>query len=84
ATQVLPGPMFTPQLLLELFDVYKVTLTAGVPTIWLGVLLEQRQNPRDLSSMRLIVCGASASPIGLIRGFEQELNIPYMTGHGMT
>ena len=29
STQVLPGPMFTPQLLLELFDVYKVTLTAG-------------------------------------------------------
>ncbi len=83
-TQVLPGPMFTPQLLLELFDVYKVTLTAGVPTIWLGVLQEQRQNPRDLSSMRLIVCGGSASPIGLVRGFEQELNIPYMTGYGMT
>lgn len=84
STQVLPGPMFTPQLLLELFDVYKVTLTAGVPTIWLGVLQEQRQNPRDLSSMRLIVCGGSASPLGLVRGFEQELNIPYMTGYGMT
>ncbi|WP_155590624.1 long-chain fatty acid--CoA ligase [Lysinibacillus cavernae] len=84
STQVLPGPMFTPQLLLELFEVYQVTLTAGVPTIWLGVLQEQRQNPRDLSSMRLIVCGGSASPIGLIRGFEQELNIPYMTGYGMT
>lgn len=84
STQVLPGPMFTPQLLLELFDVYKVTLTAGVPTIWLGVLQEQRQNPRDLSSMRLIVCGGSASPIVLVRGFERELNIPYMTGYGMT
>lgn len=84
ATQVLPGPMFTPQLLLELFETYKVTLTAGVPTIWLGVLQEQRQNPRDLSSMRLIVCGGSASPIGLVRGFEEELNIPYMTGYGMT
>lgn len=84
ATQVLPGPMFTPQLLLELFETYKVTLTAGVPTIWLGVLQEQRQNPRDLSSMRLIVCGGSASPIGLVRGFEEQLNIPYMTGYGMT
>ncbi|KOY83087.1 long-chain fatty acid--CoA ligase [Lysinibacillus macroides] len=84
ATQVLPGPMFTPQLLLELFEAYKVTLTAGVPTIWLGVLQEQRQNPRDLSSIRLIVCGGSASPIGLVRGFEEELNIPYMTGYGMT
>lgn len=84
ATQVLPGPMFTPQLLLDLFETYKVTLTAGVPTIWLGVLQEQRKNPRDLSSIRLIVCGGSASPLGLVRGFEEELKIPYMTGFGMT
>ncbi|MGE7673731.1 long-chain fatty acid--CoA ligase [Lysinibacillus sp. NPDC094403] len=84
ATQVLPGPMFTPQLLLDLFETYKVTLTAGVPTIWLGVLQEQRKNPRNLSSLRLIVCGGSASPLGLVRGFEEELKIPYMTGYGMT
>ncbi|MDD1503216.1 long-chain fatty acid--CoA ligase [Lysinibacillus sp. CNPSo 3705] len=84
ATQVLPGPMFTPQLLLDLIETYKVTLTAGVPTIWLGVLQEQRKNPRDLSSIRLIVCGGSASPLGLTRGFEEELKIPYMTGYGMT
>ncbi|MFC9539599.1 long-chain fatty acid--CoA ligase [Lysinibacillus sp. NPDC056959] len=84
ATQVLPGPMFTPQLLLDLFERYKVTLTAGVPTIWLGLLQEQRKNPRDLSSIRLIVCGGSASPNGLVRGFEEELKIPYMTGYGMT
>ncbi|MGE7091882.1 long-chain fatty acid--CoA ligase [Lysinibacillus sp. NPDC048646] len=84
ATQVLPGPMFTPQLLLDLFAQYKVTLTAGVPTIWLGVLQEQRNNPRDLSSLRSIVCGGSASPMGLIRGFEEEGGIPYYTGYGMT
>ncbi|UED81804.1 long-chain fatty acid--CoA ligase [Lysinibacillus sp. CD3-6] len=84
ATQVLPGPMFTPQLLLDLFEQYKVTLTAGVPTIWLGVLQEQRQQPRDLSSLRSIICGGSASPIGLVRGFEEEQNIPYFTGYGMT
>lgn len=42
------------------------------------------QNPRDLSSIRLIVCGGSASPLGLTRGFEEELKIPYMTGYGMT
>ncbi|QDQ02091.1 long-chain fatty acid--CoA ligase [Lysinibacillus fusiformis] len=84
STQVLPGPMFTPQLLLDLFVQYKVTLTAGVPTIWLGVLQEQRNNPRDLSSLRSIVCGGSASPMGLIRGFEEEGGIPYYTGYGMT
>lgn len=83
-TQVLPGPGFTPQLLLDLIEQEKVTLTAGVPTIWLGVLKEQEQNPRDLSSLRVIVCGGSASPKGLIRAFEEKYGIPFIVGYGMT
>lgn len=83
ATQVLPGPMFTPQLILDLFEEYNVTVSAGVPTIWLGVLQEQRANARDLSSLRSLVCGGSASPLGLIRAFE-EMGIEYYTGYGMT
>ena len=46
-TQVLPGPGLNPKLLLDLIEQEKVTLTAGVPTIWLAVLKEQEQNPRD-------------------------------------
>lgn len=83
-TQVLPGPMFTPQLLLDLIEQEKVTLTAGVPTIWLGVLNEQEHNPRDLSSLRVIVCGGSASPKGLIRAFEEKYKVPFIVGYGMT
>lgn len=82
-TQVLPGPMFTPQLILDLFEQYGVTLSAGVPTIWLGVLQEQQAKPRDLTKLRALVCGGSASPLGLIKGFE-EMGISYYTGYGMT
>ena len=83
-TQVLPGPGFTPQLILDLIEQEKVTLTAGVPTIWLAVLKEQEQNPRDLSSLRGIVSGGSASPKGLIRAFEEKLGVPFYVGYGMT
>ncbi|MDN4606201.1 long-chain fatty acid--CoA ligase [Sporosarcina highlanderae] len=83
-TQVLPGPGFTPQLLLDLIEREKVTLTAGVPTIWLAMLKEQEQNPRDLSSLRGIVSGGSASPKGLIRAFEEKLGVPFYVGYGMT
>jgi len=83
ATQVLPGPMFTPQLILDLFEQYNVTVSAGVPTIWLGVLQEQQANKRDLSHLRTVVCGGSASPLGLIRAYE-EMGIEYYTGFGMT
>ncbi|MEK5040174.1 long-chain fatty acid--CoA ligase [Sporosarcina sp. FSL K6-3457] len=83
-TQVLPGPGMNPKLLLDLVEQEKVTITAGVPTIWLAVLKEQEQNPRDLSSLRAIVCGGSASPKGLIRAFEEKLGIPFIVGYGMT
>ncbi|WP_153730596.1 long-chain fatty acid--CoA ligase [Sporosarcina obsidiansis] len=83
-TQVLPGPGFNPAVLLDLIESEKVTITAGVPTIWLAVLKELQQNPRDLSSLRVIVCGGSASPKGLIRAFEEKYNIPFVVGYGMT
>lgn len=84
ATQVLPGPGFDPHLLLDLIEQEKVTITAGVPTIWLAVLKVQEQQPRDLSSVRGIVCGGSASPKGLIRAFEEKLGVPFYVGYGMT
>lgn len=83
-TQVLPGPGLNPKLLLDLIEQEKVTVTAGVPTIWLAVLKEQEQNPRDLSSLRAVVSGGSASPKGLIRAFEEKLGVPFIVGYGMT
>lgn len=83
-TMVLPGPMFTPSVLLDLMQQEKVTLSAGVPTIWLGVLAEQEKNSRDLSSLRLVVSGGAASPKGLIQAFEEKLGIPFIVGYGMT
>ncbi len=83
-TQVLPGPGFNPAVLLDLIESEKVTITAGVPTIWLAVLKELEKNPRDISSLRGIVCGGSASPKGLIRAFEEKYKIPFIVGYGMT
>lgn len=85
-TQVLPGPNFTPQLLVELIESEKVTITAGVPTIWLGVLqvLENSERPIDISSLRTVISGGSASPKGLIKAFEQKYNVPFIVGYGMT
>lgn len=84
ATQVLPGPTFTPALLLDLIEQEKVTLTAGVPTIWLGVAQEQEKNPRDISSLRAVVCGGAASPKGLIQTYQDKFNVPFVVGYGMT
>lgn len=83
-TQVLPGPGFDPAFVLDLIEQEKVTVTAGVPTIWLAVLRELEKGPRDLSSLRAIISGGSASPKGLIRAFEEKYNVPFVVGYGLT
>lgn len=84
ATIVLPGPQFTTELIVNLIEQHRVTVTAGVPTIWLGVQQILEKETRDMSSLRAIFAGGSASPKGLIRTFEQKFNIPYMIAYGMT
>lgn len=83
-TLVLPGPYFTPKLLAELIQQEKVTITSGVPTIWLGLLKELEEGSYDMSSLRGILCGGSAAPKGMIRAFEQKYNVPFMHAYGMT
>lgn len=83
-TLVMPGPYFTPKVLAELIDSKKVTMTAGVPTIWLGLLNELEQGTYDTSSLTRILCGGSAAPKGLIKAFESKYKIPFIHAYGMT
>src|SRR5690606_20485759 len=72
------------KLLTELIESEKVTISAGVPTIWLGVLKELEQKEYDTSSLRAIVCGGSAAPRGLIQAFESKFKIPFLHAYGLT
>src|SRR4029450_9229355 len=58
AALALPGPQMTPQAIAELIESEKVTLAAGVPTIWMAAL--EQLVDRDTSSLRDILCGGSA------------------------
>jgi fatty-acyl-CoA synthase len=64
AKMVFPGPNLQPDVLLDLMAREKVTVAAGVPTIWLGILALMDTNPGkwDLASVRTMVIGGSAAP----------------------
>jgi fatty-acyl-CoA synthase len=81
---VLPGPLFTPKLLAELIENEKVTISAGVPTIWLGLLKELDENSYDTRSLRAVLCGGAAAPKGLIKAYEKRHGIAFMHAYGMT
>lgn len=83
AKMVLPGAAPTPANLLELMRDEGVTITAGVPTVWLGLARELEAHPTPLA-LRSAICGGSAAPESLIRQFEQTFNIPFLHAYGMT
>ena len=60
----------------------KVTVAAGVPTIWMQVLPELKG--RDTSSLRAIPCGGSAVPKALSEAYREQLGLPILQAWGMT
>lgn len=80
----MPGPQMTPKAIAELIDSEKVTVTGGVPTIWIAMLKELEQNDYDLSSLRMLLFGGSAAPKSMIRAYEEKYNVPVVHAYGMT
>jgi acyl-CoA synthetase (AMP-forming)/AMP-acid ligase II len=86
AKQVFPGPYLDPESLLEALQQEGVTMTAGVPTIWLGILqmLDAEPGRYDLSRVRCMVVGGSAAPRAMIEGFDKRHGIKVLHAWGMT
>jgi fatty-acyl-CoA synthase len=82
ADLIMPGPDLSPKGLAELIESERVTLAAGVPTIWMGVLPELKG--RDVSSLRAIPCGGSAVPRSLSEAYREQVGLPIMQAWGMT
>ena len=81
---VLPGPHMQPSALAALIEEERVTVAAGVPTIWNGLYHDLKQNTRDISCIRALVVGGSAMPRSLIEAYEQELGVNVVHAWGMT
>jgi fatty-acyl-CoA synthase len=86
ASQIFPGPHLDPGSILELMQSERVTMSAGVPTIWLAILavLDAKPGTYDLSALRMTLVGGAAPPESMIRGFKQRHGVVVQQGWGMT
>lgn len=84
ATQVYPGPSPTSADLLELIEREGVTMTAGVPTVWINLLEHVDEHGGDLSSLERIVIGGSAAPEDVMRRYEDEFGVTMEHAWGMS
>jgi len=82
ADLVMPGPDLSGTALAQLIVDERVTIAAGVPTIWMQVLPELQG--RDTSSLRAIPCGGSAVPKALSEAYRDATGLPILQAWGMT
>ena len=84
--QVMPHRFMDPARIAQLMSEEKVTISAGVPTIWQGmkVLIEKNPQNYDFSALDRLTVGGSAAPISLIKWYWDNLNVEMIQGWGMT
>jgi acyl-CoA synthetase (AMP-forming)/AMP-acid ligase II len=84
AKMVFPGAALDGKSLYELFEAEGVTFSAGVPTVWLGLINYAIQNNLQFSTFRRTVIGGSACPPAMMDTLIDKLNVHVIHGWGMT
>jgi fatty-acyl-CoA synthase len=84
AKMVLPGARMDGEALFELMESEQVSLSAGVPTIWMMLLAYMKENNKKLTTMQRTVIGGAAAPRAMIETFEKEYNVNVIHAWGMT
>lgn len=84
AKLVFPGPHLDGKSLFELFESEQVTFSAGVPTIWLGVINHLKATGKRMSSLKRTVIGGSACPPAMMRTLENDYGVEVIHAWGMT
>lgn len=84
AKLVFPGPALDGKSLYELFESEKVTFSAGVPTVWLGLLTYVQQNKLQFSTFRTTVIGGSACSPAMMDTLFDDYQVKVVHAWGMT
>ena len=81
---VFAGAKLDGKSLYELFEAEHVTITAGVPTVWLGLIEYMKSSGKQFSHLDSVVIGGSAAPLSMIKDLEEGFGVSVMQAWGMT
>jgi len=81
---VFPGAALDGKSLFELFEAEGVTFSAGVPTVWLGLINHAKQNGLRFSTFRRTIIGGSACPPAMIRTLTNDFGVEVIHAWGMS
>jgi 3-(methylthio)propionyl---CoA ligase len=81
---VMPGAKLDGASVYELLNEYRVTFTAGVPTLWLMLLQYLETSDAKLPHLKKVVIGGSASPRAMTKTFQDVYGVEVCHAWGMT
>ena len=81
---VFPGPHLDGKSLHHLFESERVTLSAGVPTVWLALLNYMKEQKAKFSTLKRTIIGGSACPPAMIKAFQDDYGVQVLHAWGMT
>ena len=84
ASMVMPGPRLDGASVFDLLETEKVTMTAAVPTVWLGLLQYLRKENKKPTTLKFVGIGGSACPPEMIRAFQEDYGVTVRHAWGMT
>jgi long-chain acyl-CoA synthetase len=77
-------PRFTPEEALSIIQRDRVTIFAGVPTMYFAILHYPDADRYDLSSLRCCMTGGAAMPVEVMKAFEERYGVPVLEGYGLS
>ncbi|GIL83977.1 hypothetical protein Vretifemale_12710 [Volvox reticuliferus] len=84
ARLVLPGPHLDGASIYSLMETYGVTMSAGVPTVWLALLAYCEEHGLTFSTLRIACIGGAAAPMSMLEAFEIKHGVEVRHLWGMT
>ena len=84
AKMVFPAQHLDGKSLHTLFEQEQVTMSAGVPTVWLGLLNYMKEQKLRFTTLKRVVIGGSACPPAMIRAFQDDYGVEVLHAWGMT
>ena len=84
ASLIMPGRQLDGPSVAALMNSERVTMSAGVPTVWMGLVTYLRESGTRLETLRRLICGGSACPAMLIDAFRDEYGVQVDHAWGMS
>lgn len=79
---------FNPETILDTLEKNKVSIFAGVPTMFWSLNQTLLENPRNTASLsaywRIAISGGAALPVAVLETFETNFKVPIFEGYGMS